>query len=718
MNRKSKVQKKELPESCVLEISGVSDFGDYIAVTSEPSDNPLNIPIYVVENKRLKPALAVGDKFLANLSKRKDCYMAKPVMRLGNPNLPDEIIYGIVEKKEGKFYLKPSEKKDYMSYLLENDFGFKEGDFVKVALGGSRRFKQARVIKSYGAFALQKAASLLVLDKYNIPHEFPKEVIKETQNLPKFNKNVREDLTNIPLVTIDGDDAKDFDDAVYAMPTPDGFLLIVAIADVSFYVRPFSALDKEAYKRGNSVYLPDRVVPMLPEALCNDLCSLRPKEDRAAIACFIDIDKQGNIIQYDFKRAVIKSAARLTYKEVQNALEGKKSANIKEVYVKTIEPIYRAYLALRMAREKRGALNLESNEYKIRFNDKGEVVAIEKEESLEANKMIEEFMIAANICAAKALGKSKLPTMYRVHEKPLEEKLKDIEPLLHNLHLKLPDINALKPEHFNKILAMCSEDGYNAGVGELILRLQCQAKYSPHNLGHFGLGLEDYAHFTSPIRRYADLLVHRALVKAYKMPEGGELEDSASVKIFEETGEHLCVTERSAANAEREMTARYVSDYLLPMIGADFEVKVSGVSAAGVFAEIETIGAEGLIPMSSLPTDMYILNDGNMSLTGQRYGLSFHFGQKLQVRLLEASPITGGLIFKYIDPEEGVSYVEKGGRFFGGYKKVMAQKRAMKKEKPEKKAKKKKEKLPKKRRKQKIKDKNKLKQKRKKSNAK
>lgn len=718
MNRKNKAEKKELPESCVLEISGVSDFGDYTAVTSEPSDNPLNIPIYVAENKRLKPALGMGDKFLAHLSKRKDCYMAKPIMRLGNPNIPDEIIYGIVEKKEGKFYLKPAEKKDYMSYLLENDASFKEGDFVKVALGGSRRFKQARVIKSYGAFALQKAASLLVLDKYDIPHEFPKEVIKETHNLPTFNKSLREDLTNIPLVTIDGDDAKDFDDAVYAMPTPDGFLLIVAIADVSFYVRPFSALDKEAYKRGNSVYLPDRVVPMLPEILCNDLCSLRPKEERAAIACFIDIDKQGNIIQYDFKRAVIKSAARLTYKEVQNALEGKKSANIKEVYVKTIEPVYRAYLALRMAREKRGALNLESNEYKIRFNDKGEVVAIEKEENLEANKMIEEFMIAANICAAKALGRSKLPTMYRVHEKPLEEKLKEIEPLLHNLHLKLPDINALKPEHFNKILALCSDGGYNAGVGELILRLQCQAKYSPHNLGHFGLGLSDYAHFTSPIRRYADLLVHRALVKAYKMPKGGELEESASVKTFEETGEHLCVTERRAANAEREMTARYVSDYLLPMIGADFEVKVSGVSAAGVFVEIESIGAEGLIPMSSLPTDMYVLDEGNMSLTGQRYGLSFRFGQKLQARLLEASPITGGLIFKYIDPEEGISYVEKGGRFFGGYKKVMAQKQALKKDKPEKKIKKKKEKLPKKQRKQKIKDKNKLKQKRKKPNGK
>ena len=717
MNKKQKRAKYELPREAVLEISGVSDFGDYTAIISDKKNNPSEVSIYVAENRRLKPALSMGDKFLARLEKKKDCYIAKPIMRLGNDKIPDEIIYGVVEEKGDKFYLKSADKKDYMSYLLEDTIKIKDGDFVKVALSGGRSFKQAKVIKNFGQFDLHKASSLFILEKYDIPYEFPKNVIKETYNLPIFAKEERENLTFMPLVTIDGDDSKDFDDAVYAEKTPDGFMLVVAIADVSFYVRPNTALDKEAYRRGNSVYLPDKVVPMLPEKLSNDLCSLRPKEERAAIVCIIDIDMQGQIIQYNFKRAIIKSAARLTYKEVQNALDGKKSANIKEVYVKTIEPIYRAYLALKTAREKRGALNLESNEYKIHFSDKGEVVAIEKEEHLEAHQIIEEFMIAANVCAAKALGKSKLPTMYRVHEKPLEEKLKDIEPLLHNLHLKLPDSNSLKPEHLNRILELCSEEGYNAGVGELILRLQCQAKYAPHNIGHFGLGLSDYAHFTSPIRRYADLLVHRALVKAYKMPEGGELEDSASVKTFEEIGEHLSQTERRAANAEREMTARYISAYLLPMIGTDFEVKVSGVSSAGVFVEIENIGAEGLMPMSGLPFDDYELRANKMELVGKKYGLQFYFGQSLKAKLIEATPITGGLIFKYIDNEEGVDYAEKGGRIRSGYKKQEIIKKDLNKQK-KKERKNKKEKLSKKQRKEKIKDKNKLKAKRKKSNAK
>lgn len=719
--KKKTYSKKDIPETCVLKILKTTDYGDYEAVCIEEADNPQNSKIYVQENKRFKPALGLGDKFLARVEKRKDFYIAKPIMYMGNDNIPDEIIYGVVEKKESKYYLRSSDKKDNMAYLLDDVKNAEEGDFVKVALGGTRRFKQARVIKNLGKFNLHKAASSLVLDKYDIPSEFPKEVIRETHKLENYHQEIRENLTSLPFVTIDGEDAKDFDDAIYATKTPDGFLLIVAIADVGFYVRPQSFLDREAYKRGNSVYLPNQVVPMLPERLCNDLCSLRPRENRAVIACYIDIDKVGNIIQYDFKRAYINSAARLTYSEVEQALHGKKTANIKEVYTKAIEPIYQAYLALRDARDKRGALNLESNEYKIRFNDKGDVVAIEKEDHLEAHQIVEEFMIAANICAAKALGKSKLPVMYRVHEKPLEEKLKDIAPLLHNLGLKLPDINALKPEHFNKILSLCSQNGYNAGVGELILRLQCQAKYSPHNLGHFGLGLTDYAHFTSPIRRYADLLVHRALIKAYKMPDGGELEETASVKVFEETGDHLCITERRAANAEREMQARFVSEYLLPMIGADFKVKVSGVSAAGVFVEIENIGAEGLIPMSSLPQDRYELSQGNTQLIGLQSGLVFSFGEELDVRLLEASPITGGLIFKYIDSEFGGNYAEKKGIIRGGYKKVAAIKKALSQRAENKKTSKKKikkEKLPKKQRKEKIKDKNKLKKKRKKSNAK
>lgn len=671
------VNGQELPQDCLLEISGTSKFGDYMADTVEAKDNPHHLKIYVMENRRIKPALAVGDRFIAKLVKKKDTWVAKPIARTTVAAEQEEIVYGIIEKRENKYFLKPSEKNNYMDYIIDHPGGAADGDFVKISLIGSRRFKEARIVKNFGPFDLNKATASLILEKYNIPYEFPEAVIKETQNLKEFAKSGREDLTSIPLVTIDGEDAKDFDDAVFAKKIDGGFLLIVAIADVAFYVRNFSELDKEAYKRGNSVYLPNMVVPMLPEALCNGLCSLRPKELRASIACFIEIDEEGNIKNYDFKRAVIKSAARLTYNEVHAALQGNKSNNVAPVFKSVIEPLYAAYQVLDKARKKRGALNLETDELRVKVNKEGQVIAVEKEEHYISHQIVEEFMIAANICAAKTLGKSKLPTMYRVHEKPLEDKLKEIEPLLHNLGLKLPEAPALKPEHFNKILELCSAGGYNQGVSELVLRLQCQAKYSPVNLGHFGLGLTDYAHFTSPIRRYADLLIHRALIKAYDMPDGGELEADATVKTFEDIGDHLCETERKAVNAERDIIARFISAYLSPSIGNIFEVKVSGISSAGVFVRIESIGAEGLMPMSSLPNDNYLLSP--MELMGEKTRLRFRFGDKFSAKLAEASPITGGLIFKYVDADGDTDYIEKGGRFKGGFKKVHAQMQAKKK---------------------------------------
>lgn len=713
---KSKEQDKILPESCLLEISGTSKYGDYMATTVDAKDNPQNLKIYVLDNKRIKPALAVGDKFIGKLLLKKEACFAKPIARTAKVDEQEETIYGIIEKRDGKYYLKPSEKNNYMVYLLDNIGKAKDGDFVKVSLSGARRFKEARIAKNFGPFDLNKATASLVLEKYDIPYEFPESVIKESNNLQDFIKSDREDLTQIPLVTIDGEDAKDFDDAIYAKKTEDGFLLIVAIADVAFYVKDHSELDKEAYKRGNSVYLPNMVVPMLPEALCNGLCSLRPKELRAAVACFINIDNNGNIQKYDFKRSVIKSNARLTYNEVQDALNGKKSDNIAPVFNKVVQPVFEAYEALNKARIKRGALNLETIELNVKVNKEGAVVAIEKEEHFISHQIVEEFMIAANICAAKTLGAHKLPTMYRVHEKPLEDKLKDIQPLLHNLGLKLPDAPSLKPEHLNKVLELCSQAGYNQGVSDLILRLQCQAKYSPLNTGHFGLGLTDYAHFTSPIRRYADLLIHRALIKAYKMPEGGALAEDASTKAFEDIGEHLCVTERKAVNAERDIVARFVSAYLAPSIGNIFDVKVSGVSTAGVFVRIESLGAEGLIPMSSLPTDNYLIPNGNLELMGETSGLILKFGDKLQAKLMEASPITGGLIFKYVDPTDGVDYLEKGGKFKGGFKKVRAQMNAKKKN-PPKTEQKSSKKLERKAKKEKIKKDN-AKKSKKKSNSK
>lgn len=719
MTRKNKEISSELPESCLLEISGTNKFGDFMAITVDAKDNPQGAKIYVLDNRKIKPALTIGDKFIGKLMQKKDNWFAKPIARTVKADEADEVIFGIIEKRGEKHFLKPSEKNNYMDYLIDRTGGAKDGDFVKVALRGSRRFKEVEIIKNFGTFDLNKATSSLILEKYKISYEFSEAVIKESNDLEGFSCAAREDLTDIPLVTIDGADAKDFDDAIYAKKIDNGFLLIVAIADVSYYVCNFSELDKEAYKRGNSVYLPNMVVPMLPEALCNGVCSLRPKEQRAAIACFIEIDENGEITKYDFKRAVIKSAARLTYNEVEAAINGNKSENIAPVFKSTIAPVYEAYQALRKARKKRGALELQTEELRVKVNKQGQVTAIEKEEHFISHEIVEEFMISANVSAALALGKSKLPTMYRVHEKPLQEKLKDLEPLLHNLGLKLPDAPAIKPEHFNKIIELCSVNGeYNQAVGNLVLRMQCQAKYSPVNVGHFGLGLTDYVHFTSPIRRYSDLLVHRALIRAYDMPECGALEKSATVKTFVDIAEHLCETERKAVNAERDIISRFVSAYLSPSIGTDFDVKVSGVSSAGVFVRIESIGAEGLMPMSSLPADNYQLPAGSMEIIGETNRLRFRFGDKIRARLMEASPITGGLIFKFIDAEAGVDYVEKGGRFKGGAGKFHAQMKKKDVVKP-KKSKEGKEKLDKKARKAKINEENKVKKKRKKkSNAK
>ena len=651
-----------LPEHCVLVVKGVGKQGDLVA---EPRDKELAgrySKIFVIENRRIKPVLQEGDEFIGRLILRKGAYFVKPVARTSMSDVPTEKIYGIIEKKGGKYYLKASEKNIRRDYLLDAVGNGKEGDFVSIALGGDKRFKQAHIVKNFGKFDLNKATASLVLDKYDIPYVFNEKIAKELACCPHFHRQGRLDMTNVPLVTIDGEDAKDFDDAVWAEKTDIGFNLIVAIADVSFYVRPGSELDREVYRRGNSVYLPNMFIPMLPEQLCNGLCSLMPLQPRASIVCLMQIDREGQLKGYEFKRAVIRSAARLTYREVQEALDGEKSENIAPVFNGVVLPLFEAYQALDKARRKRGALDLESSEIKIKVDKKGVIQSIAREETYTSNKIVEEFMIAANVAAALALKKSRLPVMYRVHDLPPEEKLEDIKPLLHNLKLKLPDAGNLKPRHLNKVIELCSKNGYAQGISDMILRLQAQAQYSPHNIGHFGLALKDYVHFTSPIRRYADLLIHRALVRAFEMPDGGALEEGATVSAFEDIGRHLCETERKAVNAERDLTARFVSAYLEPAVGQDFEVKITGMTNAGMFVRIESLGAEGLIPLSSLPDDYYSLVPGNIELAAENSGLVFKLGQKITARLVEASPITGGLIFKYLDPEDGDQYYEKGGR--------------------------------------------------------
>ena len=481
-NKHYKKNKKcNLPDNALLEVSGLSDDGDLMAVTVDVEDNPLGCPIYLSGNGRIKPALAEGDRFIARLSQRKGTWWAKPLARTEKAGCEIEQVYGVVEIRGGKYYLKSAEKNSRMDYLLDELGNSKVGDFVKVALIGERKFKQAKIIKNYGRFNLSKATDLIILEKYGIRDVFPEAVLKETSRLPAYRRAGREDLTNLPLVTIDGDDSKDFDDAVYAEKTNRGFRLIVAIADVTCYVLPGSEIDREAYRRGNSVYLPNLVVPMLPELLSNDLCSLRPKEIRPCIACFMEIDHNGNLEAYDFRRALMKSAARLTYREVQNAFEGRHSLQTSGLFKSVIQPLYEAYFVLRKAREKRGALDLEPSEIKVKVDADGQILSVSRAEHFLSHEIVEEFMIAANVSAAKQLEKSNLPIMFRVHEKPREEKLKDIEPLLRSLHMKLPDYPSLKAAHFNHLLEESRKHNLGMGINSLIMRLQCQAGYSPEN---------------------------------------------------------------------------------------------------------------------------------------------------------------------------------------------------------------------------------------------
>lgn len=668
--------KKFRGDTRLLKVYNVSGEGELLAC---PADGLPMQRIYVASNKKIKPPLEIGDCFLGRVKRVGGDWWAKPFARTSKAGGETEAekIFGVVERRGSAYYLKPSQKNARTDYLLDDVGKCRDGDFVAAMLIGERKFKQARIFKNYGPFDLNKAVSCLVLDKYDISGDFPEAVGKEIAHCSKFSKKGRADLTSVPLVTIDGDDSKDFDDAVYAERTASGFNLIVAIADVAFYVRPGSALDREAYRRGNSVYLPNMVVPMLPEKLSNDLCSLKPKVERAAIACFMKIDHSGNLKSYEFKRAVVKSAARLTYREVQDAFDGHFNAQTSGLFTTVIQPLYEAYFALDKARKKRGALELEIPEVKIKIGKDGQIQSVVKAEHYASHSLVEEFMINANVAAAKVLSAQNMPVMYRVHEKPLKEKLAEIEPLLRSLHLKLPEQPALKPAHFNRLLETCAGKGWSAGISNLILRLQTQARYSPEHLGHFGLGLADYAHFTSPIRRYADLLIHRSLIKAYNMSDGGEIEDGVDRSLFEQIGEHISATERQAVAAERETDARFLSVYMQPALGSDFDVKISGLTSAGIFVTVESLGAEGLIPMRTLPDDDYQLRNCGFELFGVGSGRTFMFGDVIRARLVEASPITGGLIFKYVDEHDGVDYFEKGSR--SSFRAVQIKKSAKKK---------------------------------------
>lgn len=600
------------------------------------------------------PALAVGDRTLAKITRNEDGIYTATIMR--KIEAARDRIIGELKKRKIGFVLQPASRKMKDDYIIDQKdaIGARPGDMVAADVlpsrGGSKR--KAKVVEILGDANDPKLISVLAMQQVGIRPEFPEEVIDSAKDFKVPDLGKRQDLRSIPLVTIDGEDARDFDDAVFAEKTEDGWHLIVAIADVSYYVRPGSPLDIEARKRGNSTYFPDRVVPMLPEILSNDLCSLRPHENRACMAFHLWIDESGKLVKHKIVRGIMRSAARLVYEQVQAAMDGQPDDTTGPLLESVIKPLYAAWQVLDKARNKRGALDLDLPEKKIVVDfETGKMTGVTNRVRMDSHRLIEEFMILANVAAAQALEARKSPCVYRIHDTPSPEKIGALSEFVDSFGLSMPKGNVPKPENFNRLLTKAKDMPYSHLVTEMVLRSQAQAVYAAENIGHFGLALQRYAHFTSPIRRYADLVVHRSLVKAYGLGEGG-LSDREVVTI-DETCDHISQTERASAEAERNAVDRFAAAYLSSQIGAHFAGRINGVTRFGLFVSLTESGADGLVPIRSLPNDYYIHDEKQHTLIGRRNGLVFRMGAPVEVKILEADPLTGSTVFEILNPERG-----------------------------------------------------------------
>jgi ribonuclease R len=650
-----------LSDMVVLEIVSVDDDGHLLAVPrrhDEDKDGPPPRIEVSAPASRNVPAPAVGDRVLASMKRRgKTTYEAKVVRRLGSG--PKKIL-GLYEEPGGRNGLgrvTPTDRKLRREFDVRptDRNGALPGDIVWIEETGGALTRRARVVERIGPMNDPRTVSLISIAANDIPVDFPEAALTEADKAKAAPMGHRLDLRDVPLVTIDGEDARDFDDAVFAQPDPahpGGWRILVAIADVAWYVRHDRPLDRAAYRRGTSVYFPDRVVPMLPEQLSNHWCSLLPHEDRPVLVAEMWIDGEGHLKRHKFHRAMMRSAARLTYNRVQRAMNGTPDAEIEPLMDQVVRPLYGAYRVLLAAREVRGALDLDLPERQVTLGKDGHIATIGVRERLDSHKLIEEFMVLANVAAAQALEQKHAPCLYRVHDQPDLAKLEALREFLGTLGLKVPTGQRLRPADLNRILQEVADKPVSQLVSQTVLRSQSQAVYSPDNLGHFGLALARYAHFTSPIRRFPDLIVHRALIAAYGLGDGGlSSEDSGR---FTEFGEHLSMCERRAIAAERGAMDRYVAAFMAGHVGAVFPGRVNGVTRFGLFATLEGTGADGLIPIRSLGQEFFRHDEGRQVLIGERTGETFGLGDRLQLRLIEADTATGGLLFEIVDVIERV----------------------------------------------------------------
>ncbi len=646
-----------LPEVAVLDVIGPDADGDLLARPATWTGDAPPPRIELAPDRKGAPALGEGDRVLARLE-RIDArsYKARVIRQLAGS--ADRVVGVYAAHPEGGGWLRPTDRRVKAEYriLPPHANGAMPGDLVVVETLHTHRLGklQGRVVERLGQFGEPRTISMISITEHGIPVEFAPEAITEAEAAKPVALGNRTDFRPMPLVTIDGSDARDFDDAVWAAPDPDpknpgGWKICVAIADVAHYVRPGSALDRAARQRGNSVYFPDRVVPMLPEALSNGLCSLKPDEERPCMAVEMTIDAEGTRTAYRFHRGLMRSVARLTYEQMQDAADGHPDALTGPLADSVIRPLYGAFRSLLKARERRGTLELDIPERRILLDENGRIARIAPRTRLDSHRLIEEFMIAANVAAAEALERHRQPAMYRVHDQPDPVKLEALRESLSGFGLPLAKGQVIRPKLFTDLLARASRTPYAQMIHELVLRTQSQAVYAPANIGHFGLALARYAHFTSPIRRYSDLLVHRGIIAAYRFGDDGL--PSGAAAEFETAGQHISATERRAAAAERDAVDRYCAAFLAERTGQLFEGVVTGVTRFGLFVMLKETGASGLVPISSLPSDYYEHDERAHALIGRRWGRRYRLGESALLRLVEAEPVTGGLLFHLIEGE-------------------------------------------------------------------
>jgi len=648
-----------LPPVTLLQVMAPDRNGDLFARPLEWSGEGEE-PVILFVPKQGDPALGPGDRILARIEAVEaegHEYQARLIRRLGvNP----QRIVGIYKQDSEGGRILPIDKGDAKQWVVlrGETMGAKDGELVEAEQAGPKGrlgLPKARIVARLGDPAAPKAVSLIAIHQHGIPDHFPDDVIAEADACGPAGLDGREDLRGLDLLTIDPADARDRDDAVLALADPDpanagGFVLWVAIADVAHYVRPQTALDREARNRGNSTYFPDRVVPMLPDILSGDLCSLHEGVDRACIAVEMRITAAGEKIGHRFVRGMMRSRASLAYEDVQAAVDGAPSERTEALLEPVLRPLYGAYAALVRAREARQPLEIDLPERRIVLSEDGKVVSVAFKDRLEAHRLIEEFMVLANVAAAETLIAKRTPLLFRVHEEPNPEKLESLREVAQGAGFTLAKGQVLQTAHLNRLLAQAEGTDHDELINMATLRSMTQAYYYPENFGHFGLALRNYAHFTSPIRRYSDLIVHRGLISAHGWGDDGL--SVADIEMIEATAQAISDTERRSMMAERDTTDRYLAAYLSERVGAEFGGIISGIAKFGLFVKLDGTGADGLIPIRTLGAEFFHYDPDAQVLVGSQSGTVIGLGQRVTVRLSEAVPVSGGLILELLTLDE------------------------------------------------------------------